>query len=211
VDVRRVVLGCAARPDRSHDSALPDDVTLLHRDRAEVDERHRMAAGRLHRHDLSVRADGAGECDDARAGSKNVLLTLARHVDPSVLAARVRVAAVDEGLEHLPRGRPCPRVSRGRKSKRREDGDYSQTAHRFLLVGVIDNSSTVARAADVVNFAYIRVSVCRACRAGSTSTAIRDWRHRAERARRRRAPRRQLRPHRPARRTPGRRPERRQA
>ena len=208
MNVRRLVLGRAARPDRSHDSALADDVALLHRDRAEVDERHRMAAGRLHCHDLSVRADGSGERDDARARRKNGLVTLARHVDPSVLAARVRVAAVDEGLEHLPRGRPCPRVSRGRKNQRREGGDYCKTAHRSLLVGDIDNRITVARAADVVNSVYVRESADRAGRAGSTSIAIRDRRHPAERDLQRRAPRRPSQPLRPARRTTQRRPGR---
>jgi hypothetical protein len=140
MDVRHPVLGRAARADGSNDSALADDVTFAHRDRAELDERHGIGAGRLHRHDLSVGPDGAREADDTRGRSKNRLLAVSRHVDPSVLTGRIRVSAVDEGLEHLSRGRPRPPVSGGRKSKRGEGGgDYSNAAHGSLLVGEFDN------------------------------------------------------------------------
>jgi hypothetical protein len=96
------VLRGAARPYRPDHGILPNDLSFAHGDRAEVDERDGMAAGCLQRHDLSVRADGAREADDAGGRCKNRLLALAGHVDPSVLAASVRVAAVDEGLENLP-------------------------------------------------------------------------------------------------------------
>jgi hypothetical protein len=140
VDVRHIVLGRAARPGRSHGAALTDDVAFAHCDRAELDERHRIAAGRLHRHDLPVRADGARETHDARGRRKDRLLALARHVDPPVLAARVGVAAVDEGLENPSSGRPGPPVGGGRSNKRGEGGgDYSKAAHGSLLVGGIDN------------------------------------------------------------------------
>jgi hypothetical protein len=65
MDVRQFVLRCAARSYRTDHGTLADSVTFRHRDRAEVDKRHRMAAGRLDRHDLPVRTDGAREAHDA--------------------------------------------------------------------------------------------------------------------------------------------------
>jgi hypothetical protein len=138
--VGHLVLGRAARPYRPDGGALPDDVTFAHRDRAELNKRHRIAAGCLHRHDLPIRADGAREANDAGGRCEDRLLAVSSHVDPSVLTARIRVAAVDKRLEHLSRGRPRPRVGGGRNNKRDEgSGDYSKAAHRSLLVGGIDN------------------------------------------------------------------------
>jgi hypothetical protein len=54
MDVRRIVLGRAARTYRSDHGPFADGVTFLHLDRAEVDKRHRMAAGRLDRHGFPV-------------------------------------------------------------------------------------------------------------------------------------------------------------
>jgi hypothetical protein len=65
MDVRDIVLGGAARSSRSDHGTLADIVTFLHLDRAEVDKRHHMAAGRLDRHDLPVRTDRAREAHDA--------------------------------------------------------------------------------------------------------------------------------------------------
>ncbi len=209
MDVRHTVLGRAARAYRPDNCALPNSVTFAHRYRADVDERHRVAAGCLHRHNLPIRADGAREANDAGGRCEDRLFAVSRHVDPSVLTARVRVAAVDKGAEHLSRGRPRPRMGGGRESKHGNCGsDYCEAAHRSLLVGEIDNDATVAGAADVVNSAYIRESAGRGGRAGSTSTAIRDRRHPAARGRPRRALRRLRRPHRPARQTTRRRPGR---
>jgi hypothetical protein len=139
VDVRHIVLRYAARSYRSDRGTLADSVTFLHRDRAQVDKRYRMAAGRLHSHDLPVRTNRAREANDAGGRCKNRLLALARHVDPPVLATRVRVTAVDEGLEYLSRRRPRPRVGGRGKSKCDKGGDYSNGAHGSLLVGEIDN------------------------------------------------------------------------
>ena len=203
------MLGRPARPYRPDDATLPNGVTLLHRDRAEVDKRHCIAAGRLDRHDLSVRPDRAREGDDARRRYKHRLLALPGHVDAPVLAARVRVAAVDERLEHVTRGRPRPCVGGGHKSKCGECGScYGKAAHRSLLVGEIDNNTTVAGAADVVNSAYIKARGGRGGREGSTSAARRDRRRPVARGRRRLAPRRPRRRHLFARRTTQRRPGR---
>jgi hypothetical protein len=141
MDVRHIVLGRAARADGSDHGAFADSVTFRHRDRAEVDKRHRVAAGRLHRHDLPVRADRAGKAHDPGRRRHDRLFAVSCHVDPSVLAACVRIATVDEGLEHVSGGRPRPRLGTRRKSKRGEGGDYDNAGHRSLLVGELDNEA----------------------------------------------------------------------
>jgi hypothetical protein len=127
------VLGLAARPDGADDRTLADDVALGDRRRAEVDKRHRMTAWRFDRHHFAVRADGPCERDDSRSRRKDLLFAFACHVDPPVLAAGVRVAAVDERFEDVPRGRPRPRGSGGRGRKRKQDkGDYEHASHLAL-------------------------------------------------------------------------------
>jgi hypothetical protein len=129
MDVRHIMLGRAARSYRSDHGTLADSVTFLHRDRAEVDKRHRMAAGRLDRHDLPVRTDRAREAHDAGGRREDRLFALSSHVDSSVLPACIRVSAVDEGLEYVSGGGPRPRVGARRKSKGDKGGDYSNATH----------------------------------------------------------------------------------
>jgi len=111
VDVWNIVLARAAWPNGRDDGALADDVAFAHCHRAEVDERHRIPAGRLHRDHLPVRADRSREGDDAGGRGEDGPLALSRHVDPPVLAARVGIPAEDEWADHFSRRRPGPRRS----------------------------------------------------------------------------------------------------
>ena len=155
VDVRDVVLGRPARPDRPYRCSFADSVALCDRERTEMNEGHRVAVVGLDRDDLSVRADRPGERDDARSRREHDAGLLALDVDAAMLAAGVRVAADDEGREHVSRSRPRPRVRGGRQHGHGEGGDnYCERPHRSSFVSETGNASTVAGAADVVNFEY---------------------------------------------------------
>ena len=82
VDIRNPVLRRPTRPNRADNGALADDVALADRRRTEVDERHRVTAGRLDRHDLAVRADGPCKRDDAGSRRKHILVALPARSTP---------------------------------------------------------------------------------------------------------------------------------
>lgn len=131
VDVWHLVLGRSARPDSSHESPFPDDLSLAHADAAEMDERHGVAVLRLDRHDLAARAHRAGERHDSAGRCAHRGIALVADVDASMLAARIRVIAEREGFEHLARRRPCPRMCRGWKRGHDNDReDDHERAHR---------------------------------------------------------------------------------
>jgi hypothetical protein len=197
------VLAGAARPDRPDPRSLANSVTLPDGERAELNKGYRVPIGGLDRDDLSVRAHGAGEPDDTRSRREHGLAALALHVDPPVLAASVRVAAVDERLENSSRGGPRPRVGGRRNGKRGErGGDYCEATHRYPLVSKHDNVSTVAGAADVVNPDYIRETDGRAGHARARSGGRRELSHPGGLVRPRRAPPRPRQPHARGRRSP---------
>ena len=114
VDIRDLVLWRPARPDRSDSGPFPNGVALPDGERAQLHERHRVAVVGLDSDDLSVRDDRTGERDVARSRREDGGPLLAGNVDPAMLAARVRIPAEDERLEHFSRGRPRPPVGGGR-------------------------------------------------------------------------------------------------
>jgi hypothetical protein len=114
VDVRAGPLGVARRPDGADRGALVDPGTPLDRDRAEVDERDRVAVGGRDRHGEAVAGQRPGEGDRALPRSAYGLARHARKVDAPMLAARVRVGPEAERPEHLARRRPGPRAGRRR-------------------------------------------------------------------------------------------------
>jgi hypothetical protein len=121
-----------------------------------MNEGHRVAAG-LDRDGLPIRADRPRERNYARSRREHNAALLALDVDTAMLAAGVRVAPEDEGREHVSGNRPCPRVRGGRQREDSNGGsDYNEAAHRSLLVSETGNGSTVAGAADVVNYVYRR-------------------------------------------------------
>jgi hypothetical protein len=131
VDVRDRVLGRPARSDRADRRPLSNDITLADGVAAELNERYRIAVTGLYRDDLPVRAHGPGEGDETRRRGEHGCALIAGDVDSAVLAARVRVAAVDKGPDHVSRGGPRPRVRAGRQCGHDERGcDCCEAAHR---------------------------------------------------------------------------------
>ena len=120
-------------------------------------EGHRVAVGRLDRHDPSVGADGPGERDDTWRRGQDRVAFVACDVDTSVLSAGVGIVAQDERRDHVAGGGPRPRLG-GCGDDEGDDAEQDQgdaAAHGKLLVGWMDNASdTVPGASDVVNSAY---------------------------------------------------------
>jgi hypothetical protein len=142
MDVRNLVLGRSARSDRPDRRPFANRVTFLDGERAKLNERDRVAVVGLDRDDLSVRAYRPGECDGPGSRCEYGSAAIPADVDSAMLAARVRVAAEDERLEHVARSRPRPAVGGGGQRKHcKHDCDYCKTAHRCLLVSDIDNGS----------------------------------------------------------------------
>jgi hypothetical protein len=132
VDVRKLVLGCPTRPDRPDRRPFANRVTLRNGERAEMDECHRVAVVGLDRDDLSARGHRPRERDVARSRRQYGSAAISADVDAAMLAARIRIAAVDERLEHVSRRRPRPAVSGGRQRKHDERGcDYWEATHRW--------------------------------------------------------------------------------
>jgi hypothetical protein len=110
VNVRDVVLGSSARPDSADRRSFLHGIALPHGDVAEVDERNGVPVTGLDGDDLAVSADRARERDDPCGRSAHSRIARVGDVDPTVLAARIRVTAVDKLLQHFPGCRPTPGV-----------------------------------------------------------------------------------------------------
>jgi hypothetical protein len=101
VHVELVVLGRPAAPDRPHRSALADGVTLANDDRAEMEQRDRIAVERLDRHRLAPAGHSSGVGHGSRGGRDHVRAAVAGHVDAAVLTARIGIVPEHKGPEHL--------------------------------------------------------------------------------------------------------------
>jgi hypothetical protein len=133
VNVRNRELDLAARTDRADARALVHARTASDGDRAEVQERHRVAVLGLDRHALATVRDGAGEADGASCGREHGGARVTRNVDAAMLPRRVRVALAErEAAQDVAVGRPGPRRGRGNQEKRREDAEH-EDAHRYRL------------------------------------------------------------------------------
>jgi hypothetical protein len=117
------VLGSARRPDRADHCALLYALTACHRRRAEVDERDRVAFGRLDRNGEAVRRHRADERDHSPTRGDDGLAGLTGDVDAAVLPGGVRVSAVSELGQDGAWGRPRPRARGGGND---EKGDYDE-------------------------------------------------------------------------------------
>ena len=96
VDVRLFPLGVAARADRADDFALLELRPSGNADRAEVDERDRVAVGGADRQAQPLAGQLPDEGGDARCRSPHVGPRRRGDVDSPVLAARVRILVGDE-------------------------------------------------------------------------------------------------------------------
>jgi hypothetical protein len=125
-----------AEVDRAAASRGSDRLALAYRgaapdrERAEVQERHRVAVRCEDRQRRAAARDGAGERDAPRCRREDRLPGRRADVDATVLAAGIRVSSVeDEGAHHVPaRGPgPCPSPGHGEEQERRcEQDDAAQ-------------------------------------------------------------------------------------
>jgi hypothetical protein len=106
VDAGYGMLRVTARSHRPDRRSLRDRVALGHRDRTEMDERHRVPVGRDDRHATAVGRKRACEANRAGGRRANRRPFGPRDVDPAMLARRVGVAAERERAEHLTVCRP---------------------------------------------------------------------------------------------------------
>jgi hypothetical protein len=97
VDVRLGVLWLARPTDRSDAVALDDRLAARDGNGAEVDERDRVAVGRLDRHGAAAAGHGARERDRAGRRGPNEPACRRSHVDAAMLLSRIGIVPEDEG------------------------------------------------------------------------------------------------------------------
>lgn len=119
VDVRLDPLGVAARADRADGLSFLDRSPCRHADRSEMDERDRVAVGRANRQAEPFARKLPGKRHDARRGSLDVGACVSGDVDPTMLAARVRIVLGDERAEHRAFDGPRP----GRRRRAEHEGE----------------------------------------------------------------------------------------
>jgi hypothetical protein len=108
----------AARPDDRYRLPFHDHVASSDEGRAEMQQGHRVAVGRLNRHGKAVRGDSPDERDRALDGSDDRVAEHALDVDSTVLARRERVVLrEEEAAQDRAADRPRPCVSCGRDRK----------------------------------------------------------------------------------------------
>ena len=132
------MLGVAAPSHRSDRRSLGHRVALRDADRAEVDDRDRVAVCGRDRDSASVGRKRAGERHRAGGRRSHRRALRSGDVDAAMLPGGVRVAAERERTEHVAVRGPRPRHGRAaqderRKARRRE---YEKTMHEapsFIL------------------------------------------------------------------------------
>ena len=128
MDRRLRPLGLAARTGRADDVALADLSPDGHPDRAQVDERHRPAILGSDRQAETLSRQSSGERDHSARGGMDVRARGRSDVEPTVLAARIRIAVGDERPQHRPVDRPGPRRRSLREHERGEQHDDERVA-----------------------------------------------------------------------------------
>ncbi|MEK6274890.1 MAG: hypothetical protein AABM30_06065 [Actinomycetota bacterium] len=123
VDVRLRPFRVATWPDRAHDLPFADRRPDGQGDRPEVDEGDRIPVRCANRQTEPFPRQPAGEGDNPRRRSPHVGPRRRADVDPTVLAARVRVFLGDERTEHRPLDGPGPgRRTRGVSERHEHSG-----------------------------------------------------------------------------------------
>lgn len=131
VDVRARELGRAARTHRADHVALADGRATSHRDRAEVNERRRVAVAGLDREREPVRRQGAGVRHGSRCGSAHRSARGARDVDAPADAAGVWVRVIErERAENVAVDRPRPRVGSRHGCDECKYDEQRESSHR---------------------------------------------------------------------------------
>ena len=130
MDARGRVFDVSARAHRPHRLPLGDSVALRDADRAEMEQRHRIAARREDRHPSAVRRYRPGERDRARRRGANRAAVAAPDVDTAVLSRGVRVRTDRKRAKHGPVGGPRPRERRPAQGER---DDCDRTTHEKTM------------------------------------------------------------------------------
>jgi hypothetical protein len=134
MDVRSVVLRCAARADRGNPGAFDDRLALPHARRPKMRQRHRVAVASLDRQRPTADRHRARKGHDPRGRREHRGSRRSADVDTAVLAGRVGVAAETELLQDRPVDRPRPGCC-GRRGYEHGSGHSDQgSAHLGLLV-----------------------------------------------------------------------------
>ena len=146
------------RRDRSHLLSLAHRGALRDRDRAQPDQRDRVAVGRLNRDRGPVVRHLARERDRARRWCEHVRAGFSGHIDAPVLAAGVGIVAEREGADDLSARRPAPaqrRSGQDQCNQSRHKGEQGRTSHpRPLSVVRSENRASIAGRQTVVNTGY---------------------------------------------------------
>jgi hypothetical protein len=108
MQVGRLVLELARGAHRSDRLALDHGRTSSDRDRAEVEQGHRVAVGRLDRDRAAVQRQRAGEARGSGSGCAHGLAQRTADVGPAVLTRLVLVGRDRERAEDRAGGRPRP-------------------------------------------------------------------------------------------------------
>lgn len=116
-----------------------------------MDERDRVAIGRANRQAEPFARKLPGKRHDAGRGSLDVGAGVGGDVDPTMLAARVRVVLGDERAEHRAFDRPRP----GRRRLGEHEGEQGAGRADEESVADLDNhDSTLAGESAVVKYGY---------------------------------------------------------
>jgi hypothetical protein len=136
VHVRLGEVDGAARPDRAHHRPLRDRRPARDADRAEMDERRRVAGRRLDRDGLPAGRNRPGKGHDTFRRCDDVRARRTAEVDASVLPGGVRMRTVKRKRpQHGPVDgpRPCLR-RRHRQNGRAQDQQDSESPHERVLL-----------------------------------------------------------------------------
>jgi hypothetical protein len=131
VHVRLGQIDRSARADRADDRAFIDGSSARDTDRAQVDERRRVAEGGLDRDGLPAGRDRAGEGHDTLRRGNDVRAGRCADLKAAMLAARVRVRLVERKRpQQRAVDRPGPGIGcRNGQHERAQDQRNSKSPH----------------------------------------------------------------------------------
>jgi hypothetical protein len=149
VEVRHRQLRDAARPDRGDRIALGDQAAPPDPERPEMQQRDRVAVGRLDRQRLAAGRHRPGERDGSAGRRDHRRALRSTDVDPAMLAARVRVVAKAELAQHRPVHGPHPATrARGREQGRCGRTEQEPSHESTDLLPSLQTEATLAGGCD---------------------------------------------------------------
>jgi hypothetical protein len=132
MDVRRLRDAVAALADRAEGVAFADLCPLLDRCRLELQQRDRVPVAGSNRHRATALRNAPHERDRPRRRRAHVAADVGGDVDPTVLAARVRIVAERERAQQRTVDRPAPSERSRSEHEREQDQKRDQTPHCHL-------------------------------------------------------------------------------